>query len=811
VKLSLFLFYLFALLTCSFSSRADEVIRAKYGPEFTFTNQEIIDASKGVKDSNNPVNREYLSKWIDEIKKLCAEDGCEVVETKDKHGVAHRVTFPDGNWIQYGNDTAVLEVQTNPRTAAEFKKDRDLLDKYIFQSAKNIGMTPHERIGGGHVNIDLKTGFKNDATLFRNFLVDQANHPERVFGIFGNHLGNSPPISSLKPKSHKAFKKLIENFDKSPLEGHEGISHLSYKVKNDVYTNNPYKWTPSRYYQNLNFRFVDSSTPEPERRIEVRGHHPQRSIDEFIAQTDFYDMRLTSLANLEELVPVGIPSKDTFDDMTKAKKMKAFVTTFKRMGVNIEDINPALIPERMKISFDYELLLRNQVLESEQLKKQFPESVQKLLDWGLNANSAAKNQERKAPFFKVGHYEVPTSLVSLDYLDSLDPKIKNELVFTRDGQEYVKWIINPEDTKYHLEVRELLEKSGHSFKVHYELLGGLTSSRSMIITNPETDVTFSIKVSTNKTGGRWQNKGVNETQVKKALIADNAQEAAQKYINFETLEVQKETMGGVIKDLNQGFIIRELDDSFLKGEKIYLPGFSILDENVGKEIAKLNGYDDPVEFLRDAYYKPLGSASAELQARTGLSFNSAHSQQYLIEFDKDMKPTGKIIFRDIADSDAWRTFYKGDNKFFKTWKKKYFSRGIKARSGTLHGMKAPSWIDKDVYADLNKSWFDSYAATLSKETGIPISEIRSTKFKGDFEGYFSSSVRSKGFLGLTQTKKWKDYKDLIPCFRGLEKSIRGLDCKQALRDLRALVPSNAKGASCIGRAFQKVLLKPVAQ
>ena len=106
-----------------------------------------------------------------------------------------------------------------------------------------------------------------------------------------------------------------------------------------------------------------------------------------------------------------------------------------------------------------------------------------------------------------------------------------------------------------------------------------------------------------------------------------------------------------IKALDQGMIIRMLGELPSRG-KHYIPGFSVLHEEEGKHIAKLNGSDDPAEFWKEHYIKPLGRGIAELFAMTGLAYDSPHSQNFLVELDNNFKPTGKIVFRDLGDSYA---------------------------------------------------------------------------------------------------------------------------------------------------------------
>ena len=46
----------------------DELIESKYGPEFSFTNDEILSAMRSSADNNNPVNLMWLDRWSEKLK-----------------------------------------------------------------------------------------------------------------------------------------------------------------------------------------------------------------------------------------------------------------------------------------------------------------------------------------------------------------------------------------------------------------------------------------------------------------------------------------------------------------------------------------------------------------------------------------------------------------------------------------------------------------------------------------------------------------------------------------------------------------------
>ncbi len=308
-----------------------------FGPEFTFTNEEIIEAAYGRDEVITSANSAALEQWFRNVNALCIETGsCTIAESRDKHGKAYRVTYPDGWWYQVSLDTFVLEVQSKPATVTDFYRMKERIQSDIFEVAKSLNMEPHERIGSGHINVGLD-GFDGDAKLFRNFLVDTANHPELTWGIFGNHLGNSPPISALPIYSQKAFKKVIRDFDSKPTS----ITELARRIEYRVYTSNPYNWS-SQYYQNLSFRSVYEDTPAPLQRVEIRGYRPQPSAESFLLEISLLEKRLKYLRSKKAPVPLSVPPSHT---MSNSEKRGRFLDYLKEMGAREEDYLP-IIPKK---------------------------------------------------------------------------------------------------------------------------------------------------------------------------------------------------------------------------------------------------------------------------------------------------------------------------------------------------------------------------------------------------------------------------------------------------------------------------------
>lgn len=99
------------------------------------------------------------------------------------------------------------------------------------------------------------------------------------------------------------------------------------------------------------------------------------------------------------------------------------------------------------------------------------------------------------------------------------------------------------------------------------------------------------------------------------------------------------------KATGQGYLLRDI--SFLNSGNYYLPAFSI--PYAGRDIALFN-HTSPEHFWKHAYASLLGRAKAKLLLRYGLQMETPNSQNILIELDSNLKPTGRLVFRDISDT-----------------------------------------------------------------------------------------------------------------------------------------------------------------
>lgn len=351
-------------------------------------------------------------------------------------------------------------------------------------------------------------------------------------------------------------------------------------------------------------------------------------------------------------------------------------------------------------------------------------AVKQLVDWETTANDIGK---RSPEAFPLEHFEIPIRVMVSDLARDLPQNVAADLIFEKNGERYVRWVINPDDTKWHVEIEKYLTNNGLDATRYRYFTGYRTASRTMVAEGP-TGAQFFVKVSTNRTGGNWQDKKFKAADV----VVDRATSDLVVKLNsktggFKNFVPLPETAGFGILDVDQAMSVRSIGD--MDKGKYYLPGFSALSTEAGGEIARLNGALDPVAFWREHYAEPLGRAIAEYNAYTGLQHTSPHSQNFLIELDAKMKPTGRIVLRDFGDAWYDRQFMK-ESGYQKTLLK--IQGGIDAMGdhmvvsvGFVHGSSMPAWL-KGRIGELDKAFFTNYEQEYSKLTGVPIESLQAT-------------------------------------------------------------------------------------
>ena len=159
---------------------------------------------------------------------------------------------------------------------------------------------------------------------------------------------------------------------------------------------------------------------------------------------------------------------------------------------------------------------------------------------------------------------------------------------------------------------------------------------------------------------------------------------------------------------------------------------------------KKNGSTDPYEYWTENYIKLAARALGELAARTGLQFDSPHSQNFLVELDENMKPTGRLVMRDLADLYVDTTFIKaieGENsKLISNFtQKSNLHDHIAAAFGPLHGNIKPAWVPEDKYSLWKDVFFKEFEKSFLEISGYDLRTLNTRKYQD--KNYFSTTYK----------------------------------------------------------------------
>src|SRR5687768_17300305 len=152
------------------------------GAELEFTNREIEKGSRSPNIVNSPIATAYKNRFKKLVMAMC--EGCVAEHRKDAYGVPiWRIVFPDKWWFEITTDPATLEIKTKPSTARRLQRVERRMQRYIFDVAHELGTVGrYEENSAGHLHIGVRSAFGTDTKLFRNFVVDYANHPGLAAG-----------------------------------------------------------------------------------------------------------------------------------------------------------------------------------------------------------------------------------------------------------------------------------------------------------------------------------------------------------------------------------------------------------------------------------------------------------------------------------------------------------------------------------------------------------------------------------------------------------------------------------------------------
>jgi hypothetical protein len=182
-----------------------------------------------------------------------------------------------------------------------------------------------------------------------------------------------------------------------------------------------------------------------------------------------------------------------------------------------------------------------------------------------------------------------------------------------------------------------------------EWIGRYTSSRTLVVRPRRGDAPlFSLKLATDRPHPDF-------VQPEKTKLREEARDAI-RWVELlgridrwlgppRTLHIVREVLAVLVHGSESGFLVRDL--RLFQSGNHYLPALSI--PWVGHPIARLHGRDF-ASFWGEHYAEAVGAAKAEFFARSGLQFETPNPQNVLVELDRRLVPTGRIVLRDLGDA-----------------------------------------------------------------------------------------------------------------------------------------------------------------
>jgi hypothetical protein len=177
-----------------------------------------------------------------------------------------------------------------------------------------------------------------------------------------------------------------------------------------------------------------------------------------------------------------------------------------------------------------------------------------------------------------------------------------------------------------------------------------TSSRTLAVPVPPGEPLFSLKLATDHPHPDFHQP--EKTRLREEAI--DAMEWVKLLARVDALlgpdalvDVVKEALVVLVPASETCFLVRDLR-TFQDG-RYRLPALSI--PWVGRQIAWRHGADFG-SFWAEHYAEPVGRAKARLVVRAGLQFDTPNPQNLLVELDAALRPTGRVVIRDLGDANC---------------------------------------------------------------------------------------------------------------------------------------------------------------
>lgn len=324
-----------------------------YGSEFNFSNPKLDQHFRNrikLKPGDagqvpDEVEQHAARELADEIERQCKPDCRKIVHAGKFGNDEYRFEFKEGFWFNVGVDPGVVEIQTQPGTLDEVRRQAPFLDRWLFRIAQRKGLVAKGNIA--HFNVGALAAFAGKPKEFMAFIVDFANHPELSSGIFGVDYANAPPVSHLRPRQKAALQEIQSEVDRGLLLTVEDIAE---QIESRVYTWTPYLDQPIAY-QAMSFKALVRWALEAgnDRPIELRAVRQPKDAAEWALFTEMMEERIKYLRNRPEAPVLAIPDKTVYSPETLKSRFYAWL---EETGLEWNRFQSLLPPEIRRAPFD---------------------------------------------------------------------------------------------------------------------------------------------------------------------------------------------------------------------------------------------------------------------------------------------------------------------------------------------------------------------------------------------------------------------------------------------------------------------------
>lgn len=260
--------------------------------------------------------------------------------------------------------------------------------------------------------------------------------------------------------------------------------------------------------------------------------------------------------------------------------------------------------------------------------------------WLLWEQQSNLEKYRKSPdAFTIPVAKIDKSLVTVEKAPNLPTELSEKLL--NGNSHSLLWVKHPHNTYDRVPFfnAEVLPEG---------LKGYYTASRSIAIDGLEG--AYTVKAPTDYPHGpkgeyQWTKTNTKDDIDSARLRSSYIDNVDRKIGSDPKLILAKEILTVADNKTGHGYLIRDI--SFMKDGHYYLPAFSL--PWAGRQIAQLHKVPAE-EFWGEHYAELLGRSKAKLLLRYGMQMETPNPQNMLIQLDRNLKPTGVMVFRDVSDS-----------------------------------------------------------------------------------------------------------------------------------------------------------------